>query len=125
MISGNERARGRLGRWGAAVLAGAAALAMGAMACGRTEDTVKVGYYGSMTGKEATFGQSTYNGIKLAVDEINAKGGLNGKKIDVIQYDDKGDSTEAGTAVTRLIESDHVVAVLGEVASSLSLGAGT
>ena len=46
---------------------------------------------------------------------------INGKKIDVITYDDKGEAREAGTAVTRLISRDGVVAVLGEVASGLSL----
>ena len=74
-----------------------------------------------MTGSEATFGQSTDNGIQLAVEEINEAGGVNGKKIRVITYDDKGDAREAGTAVTRLVTRDQVVAVLGEVASSLSL----
>jgi branched-chain amino acid transport system substrate-binding protein len=74
-----------------------------------------------MTGSEATFGRSTDNGIRLAVDEINEAGGINGKEIRVITYDDKGDAREAGTAVTRLIAKDGVVAVLGEVASSLSL----
>lgn len=88
-------------------------------------DTILVGHFASMTGKEATFGQSTDNGIRLALKEINDQGGLNGKKLEVITYDDKGDSKEAGTAVTRLITSDHVVAVLGEVASSLSLAGGS
>ena len=74
-----------------------------------------------MTGSEATFGRSTDNGIQLAIDEINEAGGVNGKKVRVITYDDKGDAREAGTAVTRLVTKDGVVAVLGEVASSLSL----
>lgn len=82
---------------------------------------IVIGHYASMTGSEATFGRSTDNGIQLAIDEINAAGGVNGKKVRVITYDDKGDAREAGTAVTRLVTSDHVVAVLGEVASSLSL----
>lgn len=82
---------------------------------------IVIGHYGSMTGSEATFGQSTDNGIKLAVDEINAAGGINGKTIRLITYDDKGDAREAGTAVTRLTTKDGVVAVLGEVASGLSL----
>ncbi|HEX3599544.1 MAG TPA: ABC transporter substrate-binding protein [Lacipirellulaceae bacterium] len=82
---------------------------------------ILIGHYASMTGSEATFGRSTDNGITLAVDEINAAGGIDGKKVRVITYDDKGDAREAGTAVTRLVTSDHVVAVLGEVASSLSL----
>jgi branched-chain amino acid transport system substrate-binding protein len=82
---------------------------------------IKIGHYASMTGSEATFGQSTDNGIKLAVEEINAAGGINGKKVKLITYDDKGDTKEAGSAVTRLITSDEVVAVLGEVASGMSL----
>lgn len=88
---------------------------------GSGADEIVVGHYASMTGSEATFGQSTDNGIRLAVDEINAAGGVGGKKMRVITYDDKGDAREAGTAVTRLATSDQVVAVLGEVASSLSL----
>jgi branched-chain amino acid transport system substrate-binding protein len=87
-------------------------------------DAIRVGHYGSMTGKEATFGQSTDQGIRLAVKEINAKGGFNGKQIEVITYDDKGESKEAGNAVTRLITQDKVTAVLGEVASGLSLAGG-
>ena len=82
---------------------------------------ILIGHYGSMTGSEATFGQSTDNGIKLAVEEINAAGGINGKQIKLITYDDKGDTKEVGAAVTRLVANDHVVAVLGEVASNLSL----
>ncbi|MCA9012985.1 MAG: ABC transporter substrate-binding protein [Planctomycetaceae bacterium] len=82
---------------------------------------IVIGHYGSMTGSEATFGQSTDNGIKLAVEEINEAGGIGGQKIRLITYDDKGDAREAGTAVTRLTTRDGVVAVLGEVASGLSL----
>lgn len=108
----------------AAVAGVVGAVAAMAGACSRPDENIKVGYYGSMTGKEATFGISTKNGVMLAVKEINAEGGVNGKTIDVISYDDKGDSKETGTAVTRLIDEDKVVAVLGEVASSLSLAGG-
>ena len=82
---------------------------------------IVLGHYASMTGSEATFGQSTDNGIQLAIDEINKAGGVKGKQVRVITYDDKGDAREAGNAVTRLVNKDGVVAVLGEVASSLSL----
>ena len=87
-------------------------------------DTILIGHFGSMTGAEATFGQSTDNGVRLAVKEINAAGGVKGKQIALKTYDDQGKSQEAGTAVTRLITSDKVVAVLGEVASSLSIAGG-
>ena len=86
-----------------------------------SSNEIVIGHFASMTGAEATFGQSTDNGIKLAVDEINAAGGIDGKKIRLITYDDKGEAREAGTAVTRLTTKDGVVAVLGEVASGLSL----
>ena len=86
--------------------------------------TILIGEYGSMTGSEATFGQSTHNGIVLAVEEVNAAGGIGGRKIELKNYDTQGKSQEAGTVVTRLITEDKVVAVLGEVASSLSLAGG-
>lgn len=88
---------------------------------GSNSDEIVIGHYASMTGSEATFGQSTDNGILLAVEEINAAGGIGGKKVRVITYDDKGDAREAGAAVTRLVTRDQVVAVIGEVASGLSL----
>jgi branched-chain amino acid transport system substrate-binding protein len=87
-------------------------------------DTILIGEFGSLTGSEATFGQSTHNGIMLAIEEVNAAGGVRNKKIAVKTYDDQGKSQEAGTVVTRLITEDKVVAILGEVASSLSIAGG-
>lgn len=84
-------------------------------------NTIKIGHYGSLSGSEATFGKSTENGIQIAVDEINAAGGINGKTIEFISLDDKGDAREAGNVVTRLITNDGVTAIIGEVASKLSL----
>jgi branched-chain amino acid transport system substrate-binding protein len=81
---------------------------------------IVLGHFASMTGSEATFGRSTDNGIQMAIDEINKTGGVNGKQVRVITYDDKGEQREAGNAVTRLVNKDGVTAVLGEVASSLS-----
>ncbi len=112
----------RMMRRGMVALALGAAVAMlSGMGGG---DPIKVGHYGSMTGKEATFGQSTDNGIRLAIKEINAQGGLDGRPLEIKTYDTKGESKEAGTAVTRLITDDKVTAVLGEVASGLSLAGG-
>lgn len=88
---------------------------------GADADSIRIGHYGSLTGSEATFGQSTDAGIQLAIEEVNAAGGIKGKKIELITYDDKGDVREVGTAVTRLVTRDNVVAVIGEVASGLSL----
>jgi branched-chain amino acid transport system substrate-binding protein len=85
---------------------------------------ILVGEYGSLTGGQATFGQSTHNAVMLAVDEINSAGGVNGRKIRVITEDDQSKSEEAANAVTKLISQNNVVAVIGEVASSASLAAG-
>ena len=85
---------------------------------------ILIGEYGSLTGSEATFGQSTHNGVTLAIEEINAAGGVKGRMLEVKVYDDQGKTQEAGTAVTRLITDDKVVAVIGEVASSLSMAGG-
>jgi branched-chain amino acid transport system substrate-binding protein len=106
------------------LMALAAASLTAVAACTRADDEIKVGHFASMTGSEATFGVSTDNGIKLAVNEINAAGGINGKKVKLITYDDKSDGQQAGNAVTRLVAEDKVVAVLGEVASSRSLAGG-
>jgi branched-chain amino acid transport system substrate-binding protein len=86
-------------------------------------DTIKVGVYGDVTGATSSFGQSTRNGIQLAFDEINAAGGVNGKKLEMIFEDDQGTPEKAKTVISKLVNQDKVVAVLGEVASSNSLAA--
>ena len=88
-----------------------------------TEGEIVIGEYGSLTGAEATFGVSTHNGIVLALDEINGAGGINGRKIRVITEDDQSKAEEAANAVTKLINQNRVVAIIGEVASSNSLAA--
>src|SRR4029079_13426449 len=67
---------------------------------------------------------STDNGIKLAVKERNAAGGVNGRQVLLITYDDQGKSQEVNTAVNRLLKQDGVKALLGEVASSRSIVGG-
>jgi len=91
--------------------------------CAKREAEIKVGEYGSLTGSTATFGISSKNGIELFVDNLNASGGIGGKKVHVLVEDDQSRPEEAATAVNKLIAQDGVVAVLGEVASSRSLAA--
>jgi branched-chain amino acid transport system substrate-binding protein len=88
------------------------------------QNEIVIGEYGSMTGSEAVFGQSTHNGLTMAIEELNAKGGIKGKTIRLVNYDDQGKTSEVGTAVTRLITNDNVLAIVGEVASSLSIAGG-
>ena len=85
-----------------------------------TEGPILVGEVGSMTGTEATFGQSTHKGIMLAIDEINAAGGIKGRKVRDVSIDDQGKPEEASSAVTELITREKDSAILGEVASSIS-----
>jgi len=102
------------------------ALVLGALGFGcskQSGDVIKVGEFASLTGKEATFGISSHEGTLLAVEELNAAGGVLGKKIELITEDDLSKAGEAATAVNKLIARDGVVAILGEVASSRSLEA--
>jgi branched-chain amino acid transport system substrate-binding protein len=86
-------------------------------------DTIKVGEFASMTGSEATFGQSSHKGTALAIEELNATGGVLGKKLELIMEDDQSQAGQPATVVRKLISRDGVVAILGEVASSRSLEA--
>lgn len=82
---------------------------------------ILIGEYASLTGTTATYGQSGHKGTLLAVEEINAKGGILGKKIRVLTEDTQSKPEEAASAVNKLINKNRVVAVLGEFASSRSL----
>jgi branched-chain amino acid transport system substrate-binding protein len=90
---------------------------------GDSGNTIKVGEYASLTGKEATFGISSHEGTLMAIEEINAAGGVLGKKLELLTEDTQSKSGEPATVVNKLITRDNVVAVLGEVASSRSLEA--
>ncbi len=98
-------------------------LTLFAAACQKkpAEEVILIGHVGSLTGSEASFGNSTENGIRLAIVEINAKGGIKGKRVAAKTYDDQGKPEEAAVAATRLITQDKVTVLLGEVASSRSL----
>lgn len=86
-------------------------------------NTVRIGVFMSLTGSTANFGISSVNGIKMAADEANAQGGINGKQIELLVQDDRSDAAEAATIVTKFVTQDQVHAILGEVASSRSIAA--
>jgi len=98
-----------------------------AVGCGGTAKTdpaeIKIGGDFEITGGVANFGKSTVNGIQLAFKEVNAKGGILGKKIVLVLADNKSEPSEAANAITKLITQDKVVTVLGPVASSNVLAA--
>jgi branched-chain amino acid transport system substrate-binding protein len=86
-------------------------------------DKVRIGVFMSLTGDTANFGISSTNGIKMAADEVNTAGGINGKQIELLVQDDRSDASEAATIVTKFVTQDQVHAILGEVASSRSIAA--
>jgi branched-chain amino acid transport system substrate-binding protein len=86
-------------------------------------DKVRIGVFMSTTGTTANFGISSVNGIKMAADEINAAGGINGKQVELLIQDDRSDASEAATIVTKFVTQDQVHAIIGEVASSRSIAA--
>ena len=84
-------------------------------------DTIKVGYLAALTGDWAAYGQTELNAAKLAVDEINAKGGVLGKKLELVPYDFRTRPEDAVNAFRRLAENDKVVAVVGANGSGINI----
>jgi branched-chain amino acid transport system substrate-binding protein len=84
---------------------------------------IQVGFFGALTGPTATFALSGKNGSALAADQINTAGGVLGKRVEFVVEDDRGEASEAASAVSKLITRDHVVALIGENASSRTLAA--
>ncbi len=97
----------------------------GESAGGEMEGTnvIRIGEFASLTGKEAAFGRSSHNGTLLAVEDLNAAGGVLGKKLKLIYEDNRSTPGESATIVKKLISRNKVVAILGEVASGRSLEA--
>ena len=88
-------------------------------ACGaQNSDEILLGCYMPLTGANAASGIDQLNGIKMAIDECNADGGIGGKTIKLISYDDAGTSEGAVKAATRLIEQDGVKVIAGSFLSA-------
>lgn len=96
---------------------------LASLAGSSAQDEIPIGEYASLTGGSASFGQSSHKGTELAINEINASGGVLGKKLKLITEDDQSQAGQPATIVRKLIAQDKVAAVLGEVASSKSLEA--
>jgi len=90
-------------------------------ACGGGGGTLKVAILAPLSGDVATFGQSTRNGAMLAVEEWNAKGGVNGKQIEVVVEDSQCSAEAAVSAANKVIDQDGVKFIIGEVCSSASI----
>ena len=86
-------------------------------------DSIKIGEFASLTGKQASFGQTNHRGAVFAVEELNATGGVLGRKLELVTEDTRSMPGEAATAVKKLITRDRVTAVVGETGSSAALEA--
>lgn len=91
-------------------------------ASGSSAGTIKVGVIAPLTGDVAVYGTAVKNAVQLYTDQFNAKGGVNGAKIELVICDDKGDPTEAMNAYNKLVSADQVAAIIGPVTSSPTLG---
>ena len=81
------------------------------------EDTIKIGVNMELSGAVAAYGKAEYNGIKLAVKEINAKGGVDGKKIELVAKDNKSETAESSTTATNLAVQSQVATIIGPATS--------
>ena len=104
-------------------------LAFGAAGCKKKEggeaskaagDTVKIGFLGALTGDVAMFGKPTLEGMKMAAEEINAAGGVLGKKIEIVEADNRGDKQEGASVTQKLISRDNVVAIVGDPTTGIT-----
>jgi branched-chain amino acid transport system substrate-binding protein len=86
-------------------------------------DTIKIGFFAPLTGPFAGLGIDAKKGADLAVSEINGAGGINGKKVELVSYDDRGNRAEAVTVVRKLIEQDQVIAIVNGSLSLTSIAA--
>ena len=91
--------------------ASASTAASGAAASG---DTIKVGVLGPMTGDASVYGQAVVNGATLYLKQVNEKGGINGKQLEIIAMDEQGDATQAVTCFTKICDQG-ITALVGDV----------
>jgi len=99
----------------------AADSAAASTAAADTGDTIKIGYISDLTGSTSVWGQAGLNGAKLAVEDVNAAGGVLGKKIEVVPMDGKGDPADSVSAYKKLVEESKIVASVGTNFSSCNI----
>lgn len=86
--------------------------------CKGKSKTIKVGVLAPLTGDVAVYGTAVKNAVELYVNKFNAEGGVNGTPIELVVLDEKGDPTEAVNAYNKLVNSNEVVAIIGDVTST-------
>jgi branched-chain amino acid transport system substrate-binding protein len=97
-------------------------LSLVSLGCQKKEEVIKIGFAGPLTGDQAKMGADLKNGVALAVEEWNSKGGVLGKKIEAIMSDDQHDPKQAVSVANKMV-NEGVVGVIGHFNSSCSLPA--
>ena len=97
------------------------AMMMAASCSGKKNNTIKIGGIAPLSGGVAVYGTECKNGIDLAVEEINAAGGINGQKIEFICEDDEGDSAKSVNAYKKLVTKDRVKVIIGSLTSGCTM----
>src|SRR4051812_32074375 len=108
-----------LGALGAALFSGVAS----AQAPGVTQDKIRIGSFGALTGPGYLYGKLVMNGVEAVFDEVNAAGGVNGRKLELIREDDRCDPASAIGAVKKLIHQEQVFALIGGGCSNATFAA--
>ena len=83
-------------------------------------DTIKIGFLGALTGDVAMFGKPTLEGMKMAAEDLNAAGGILGKKIEIVEADNRGDKQEGASVTQKLISRDSVIAIVGDPTTGIT-----
>ncbi len=83
-------------------------------------DTIKIGFLGALTGDVAMFGKPTLEGMKMAAEDLNAAGGILGKKIEIVEADNRGDKQEGASVTQKLISRDNVIAIVGDPTTGIT-----
>lgn len=97
------------------------AMMMAASCSGKKNDIIKIGGIAPLSGGVAVYGTECKNGIDLAIEEINAAGGINGQKIEFICEDDEGDSAKSVNAYKKLVTKDRVKVIIGSLPSGCTM----
>jgi branched-chain amino acid transport system substrate-binding protein len=122
-----ERSVKQMKKRNLAILAVAVMSASILSACGAKDNTnaaaneILIGGIGPLTGGASTYGQSVRDGAELYIKEVNAAGGIDGKKVRLVFEDDQADGTLASNAFNKLVDNDKVTAILGGVTSGATL----
>ena len=109
---------------------GAAAAIVAAVTCpalaqqpGVTPDSIKIGSFGALTGPGYLYGKLVMNGVEVVFDEVNAAGGIHGRKLQLVREDDRCDPAAAIAAVQKLVHQDQAFALIGGGCSNATLAA--